>query len=271
MPNRIIKETICTSENLNGLAPEEEILFYRLIVQCDDFGRLEANPAIVRAKCFPLRTDDIKCKQVEAWLLSLESHQLLTLYQANGKKYLQMETWAKHQRIRAEKSKYPTPEAKTRTSADICGHLRTNAPVIEDEDENRNRITRIEDEDDNGNSSLSLSDKQVTGEKNVFKIYEDEKFGKITETTRNTLVDACETFTDDFVCDAMKEAVKQNKRSWAYVEGILKNWASEGRDAEAVPARIYRNEPNERTKTALVKAKGTIEDIQAELVRGKPT
>lgn len=39
MPNRILKESITTSETLDSLSAEEERLFYRLLVICDDYGR----------------------------------------------------------------------------------------------------------------------------------------------------------------------------------------------------------------------------------------
>ena len=35
MPNRIIKETICTSDTIDLLNAEEERLFYRLLVNAD--------------------------------------------------------------------------------------------------------------------------------------------------------------------------------------------------------------------------------------------
>ena len=41
MPNRIIKESICRSEEIDSLSWFEEVLFYRLIVTCDDFGRYD--------------------------------------------------------------------------------------------------------------------------------------------------------------------------------------------------------------------------------------
>jgi len=56
VPNRIIKESICTSNEIDALKPEEEILFYRIIVNCDDFGRMDARLPILRAKCFPRET-----------------------------------------------------------------------------------------------------------------------------------------------------------------------------------------------------------------------
>ena len=41
MPNRIIKESICTSDNVDQLTAFEETVFVRLIVNCDDFGRMD--------------------------------------------------------------------------------------------------------------------------------------------------------------------------------------------------------------------------------------
>ena len=41
MPNRILKESICTNEQIDGLTAFEETVFYRLIVICDDFGRFD--------------------------------------------------------------------------------------------------------------------------------------------------------------------------------------------------------------------------------------
>lgn len=49
MPNRIIKESICTSDTLASLSAEAERLFYRLMVQCDDFGLMLANPNVIRS------------------------------------------------------------------------------------------------------------------------------------------------------------------------------------------------------------------------------
>jgi len=52
LPNRFIKESICKSETLDKLTAEEERLFYRLIVNCDDYGRFDAKPSIVRMAAF---------------------------------------------------------------------------------------------------------------------------------------------------------------------------------------------------------------------------
>lgn len=108
MPNRIIKESICTSEDIAGLSMGAEILFYHLMVKADDFGVYFGNEQIIKNTCFPLKSSEIKVKQVESWLNELVKAGLLFVYVAeDGKKYVQFTKWAKHQQIRAKKSKYP--------------------------------------------------------------------------------------------------------------------------------------------------------------------
>ena len=108
MPNRIIKESICTSEDIAGLSMGAEILFYHLMVKVDDFGVYFGNEQIIKNTCFPLKSSEIKVKQVESWLNELVKAGLLFAYVAeDGKKYVQFTKWAKHQQIRAKKSKYP--------------------------------------------------------------------------------------------------------------------------------------------------------------------
>ena len=85
-----------------------EILFYHLMVKVDDFGVYFGNEQIIKNTCFTLKSSEIKLKQVESWLNELVKAGLLFAYVAeDGKKYIQFTKWAKHQQIRAKKSKYP--------------------------------------------------------------------------------------------------------------------------------------------------------------------
>ena len=120
MPNRILKESICTSEEVDKLSPLQETVFYRLIVNCDDFGRCDARAKILKSKLFPLK--DIRVDQIEAALEALSSAELVILYEVDGKPFLQMKTWDKHQRVRAKVSKYPAPaDACCQMTADDSG------------------------------------------------------------------------------------------------------------------------------------------------------
>lgn len=126
MPNRIIKESICTSEEIDLLKPDEEVFFYRLMVVCDDFGLMDARPAILKARCYPLKSIDIK--SVQKYLTRLQEIGLVSVYQVDGKPYLHMKSWGKHQQIRAKRAKFPMPE---QGSEIICNQLISDAPVIQ--------------------------------------------------------------------------------------------------------------------------------------------
>ncbi len=105
MPNRILKESICSSEEIDSLSWFEEVLFYRLIVKCDDYGRYDGRLKFVKNSCFPLK--DITEKDVEKALYKLSAVGLVRAYEMQGRPYLQLATWEQHQNVRAKKSKYP--------------------------------------------------------------------------------------------------------------------------------------------------------------------
>lgn len=133
MPTRYLKESICTSENLIALSAEAERFFYRLIVNVDDFGRLDARPQVLRAKCFTMMEDRISFADVDAWLEELRNAQLLTRYVVNSKPYLVLNTFTEHNKPRADKSKCPNPPADTDTGTPLpeiagnCKQMQTDA------------------------------------------------------------------------------------------------------------------------------------------------
>lgn len=132
MPNRIIKESICTSESIDALTWFEEVLYYRLIVNCDDYGRFDGRAAVIKSRLFPLK-DNITTKAIDAAINKLASVELVVLYVFEGKPYLHLPTWGKHQQIRSKRSKYPAPEEGVISHDIICNQMISNAPVIQSE------------------------------------------------------------------------------------------------------------------------------------------
>ncbi len=63
---------------------------------------------------------------------------------------------------------------------------------------------------------------------NVFKLYE-ENIGPLTPLIADALQDAEDTYSEEWVANAMIEAVQNNARSWKYIDTILKNWKKDGR------------------------------------------
>lgn len=126
MPNRLIKESICTSEDIAALSMGAEILFYRLIVKADDYGAYFGNAQIIKNTCFPLKSNEIKLSQVQTWINELAEAGLIYYYTAeDGKNYVQLAKWGKHQQIRAKKSKFPLFDSTCKQMiADDCNSSR---------------------------------------------------------------------------------------------------------------------------------------------------
>ena len=118
MPNRIIRESICRSDSIDSLSWFEEVLFYRLIVNADDYGRFDGRESIINAYCFPLK--ELRNKQIGDALNGLASAGMVYTYEVEAKPFLQIANWEQYQQIRAKKSKYPAPEN------DTCNHLISN-------------------------------------------------------------------------------------------------------------------------------------------------
>lgn len=115
MPNRIIKESSRTSPNLAALSDPGERLWHRVVTAVDDFGRLEADPELVLAICFPRKPKGWTAGRVAGALLEMArrpsptDEALILLYEVNGRPYLQICKADAHIHKRASKSKFPDP------------------------------------------------------------------------------------------------------------------------------------------------------------------
>lgn len=143
MPDRLIRESWCASETIDRLTPFEETVFARMIVNCDDFGRMDGRASVVCSRLFVTRRS-IREKTVMAAVKRLEEEGLILCYAVEGRPYIQMQGWGKHQRIRNQRSKFPAPpdpaqaqkgeslayaqapQEQTAVAAD-CGQLPSNA------------------------------------------------------------------------------------------------------------------------------------------------
>lgn len=129
MPNRILRESICTSDTIDKLSWFEEALYYRLIVTCDDFGRFDGRTAVIKNRLFPLK-DGLTLKTVETALHGLANAGLVSFYMVEGRRFLCLPTWGKYQTQRAKVSKYPAPdtadESDEQSSAIICEQMQAD-------------------------------------------------------------------------------------------------------------------------------------------------
>lgn len=238
MPTRFLKESICTSESLASLDAETERFWYRLIVQCDDYGRMDARPAVLRAACFPLMLDTVGESDVVRWLENLTFAGMISLYAINGKPYLCIASFNAYNSPRAKASKYPNPQdddgtlAGVSAFANICLHVQADANTCTqrkaDSPDHRIRIRKsiIEDaaadDDSEGTSVLVNLLLSVTG-------------GTMTGYGADWLKDARTTHGDEVLAEALRRAAKSGGRTFGYVDKVLATLAEEKRTGRTSP------------------------------------
>lgn len=71
--------------------------------------------------------------------------------------------------------------------------------------------------------------KESTTTTEIFSVYENN-IGPITTMAADNLVDAEKTYPAQWIVDAIRLAVENNKRNWRYCETILKRWQTDGKD-----------------------------------------
>lgn len=146
MPNRIIRESCRTSLSLSKVSHGAERLFWRLLTCADDYGRIEADPQLIQAACFPRQLLIVHVADVRTFLDELVGQDMLVPYTVLGRDYAYFRNWTKHNKKRSQYSKFPCPDAsfckQTRACASRCVHLSADADIC-----NTNRDSRVETRD----------------------------------------------------------------------------------------------------------------------------
>lgn len=98
MPNRIIKESIWTSPNLNNLSLGAERHFFRLLPSADDWGCMDITPVTVKGRCYPLQ-ETTTTKDIEGWNKELSENHLIKIWGDKGRVYGQFVSFHIHNEI----------------------------------------------------------------------------------------------------------------------------------------------------------------------------
>ena len=184
MPNRILKDSIRTSDTLQRLSWFEEVLFYRLIVSCDDYGRYDGRMEVIKGACFPL--DKVEEEEIEQAIEKLLEVGLVMRYEVDDKPYIKLKTWEKYQTIRAKKSKYPDADnSRLKTSENICKQENTNVPVIQS-----NPIQSESESNPNRNTNTMCKAEASTLFERLWKTYPLKRGkGQVSDAKKRQLLD----------------------------------------------------------------------------------
>ncbi|MCG7406747.1 DnaD domain protein [Paenibacillus sp. ACRRX] len=225
---RMISKVISISEKVNML-PDifDMLLFTWMIPHTDDFGRMAGSAAKVKALVVPML--DKSMRDVEAALGRLAASGLILWYESDGEKVLQILNFEKHQQGLHKRTKSKFPDHIPNDSGNFPGipsELKRTELKRTEENRTEEKGTEQELEQIFGNGC----DSELSEIQNAFRMFEQEGFGTLSPITSERLGDIVDTYGERWVHEAMKKAVVRGKRNLGYVEGILKNWRSDGID-----------------------------------------
>lgn len=98
---RMLSKSISTSRRLTRVEVLDALIFTWTIPHCDDGGNMDADPSIVRGTVCPMLS--ITVEEVQASLERLASVGLISIYEANGEKFMHIDKWEKHQTLRTDR------------------------------------------------------------------------------------------------------------------------------------------------------------------------
>jgi DNA replication protein len=133
-----------------------------------------------------------------------------------------------------------TPEQALQRALDLAIERRTLLLVENDAGDallflNTERGRREFEKIQNGDFPRSTVDREpavVQDRPNIFALYE-QNMGLMTPMLAEELKEAETQYPAEWIAEAFKLAVENNKRSWSYARKILERWQTEGRGAPA--------------------------------------
>lgn len=236
MPNRIIKESLCSSERIALLKDFDFRLWISLILLADDYGCGDARPAIIKGRAFPLR-DRLTNKEIECSLKNLAAASCVNLYEVDGRPYYQFPNWSQHQQIRAKKSKYPQPNAAS------------NQMISDDIKCPRNPIQSNPNPIQNPSACEDIVDDGLRPDFGTVEAYAANNLTHLAPGNMQELASFKDDLPDELIRHAIDVACANGARKWAYVKAILNDYADKGFNtlgealAEEDKRRGQKNDP----------------------------
>lgn len=109
MTRRMIDTGMWTNEHFGEMPMMARLLLLGIINHADDQGRTKAHLVFLRSQIFPY--DDVTTEQIDECLALIEANGTIELYEASGKRYIQLCNWWEYQTLNfAIPSDYPAPE-----------------------------------------------------------------------------------------------------------------------------------------------------------------
>lgn len=232
---RFIVNEITKDKRINQLSDDtSRLAFTWLITFADCEGRTMGDPAIVRSMLFP-RRDDVTIERMRAYIQEWADIGLIIWYEAKDDWYIFFPAFDRHnsgiRKDREAPSNIPSPELVQSNSGVTQEQLTVNININDKENESQDNKKEIK------RTATGINAREKTAAAVFTKFQNDIQ--PLTPGASDVIGDWIDTYPEQWIIDAIQEAVNNNARRINYIDAILKNWQSNGRNAPK-PARAEK-------------------------------
>lgn len=223
----------------------------------DSAGRGIYNMAWIRSKMFPIRPD-VTVEQLQSTFDWLSERKMIQVYKVEEREYFFIPKWKTYQSgtHKEMKSTLPEPSVLVESQSGVSPELLKSqsklsqelVPAVVNVPESASATASVNEsvnELDLVSEKPAHKQKILSERPEIYSIYESN-IGLLTPIIAEDLDDAVNMYSFEWVCDAIQEAVRNEKRNYKYALAILKRWKQEGRNSvkkkpnqEVVYSEVY--------------------------------
>lgn len=234
---RMIAKSIIKSDQFLDMPATTQCLYFHLLLEADDDGFINAPKSIMRV--IGAKDDDMRVLQAKGYIIPFESGVIVIKH------------WRLHNSLRKDRYN-PNPQLENERKQLVVAdnkeyQLATNwqpngnqlatsgIPLVATGKDRLGKDREEEEKEDPPSSS------------EILKMYGDNIHPVSSPVEAEKLKTLVDTHGETFVAKAIERAVMRNKRSLAYITGILNNWEANGYDEGIEGKRTEKQSDPERS------------------------
>lgn len=234
---RMIAKSIIKSDQFLDMPATTQCLYFHLLLEADDDGFINAPKSIMRV--IGAKDDDMRVLQAKGYIIPFESGVIVIKH------------WRLHNSLRKDRYN-PNPQLENERKQLVVAdnkeyQLATNwqpngnqlatsgIPLVAT---GKDRLGKDREEEEKEDPSSSSG---------ILKMYGDNIHPVSSPVEAEKLKTLVDTHGETFVAKAIERAVMRNKRSLAYITGILNNWEANGYDEGIEGKRTEKQSDPERS------------------------
>lgn len=244
---RMIAKSIIKSDQFLDMPATTQCLYFHLLLEADDDGFINAPKSIMRV--IGAKDDDMRVLQAKGYIIPFESGVIVIKH------------WRLHNSLRKDRYN-PNPQLENERKQLVVAdnkeyQLATNwqpngnqlatsgIPLVATGKDRlgKDRLGKDREEEEEEEEK----EEERPSSSKILKMYGDNIHPVSSPVEAEKLKTLVDTHGETFVAKAIERAVMRNKRSLAYITGILNNWEANGYDEGIEGKRTEKQSDPERS------------------------